>query len=108
MAFTDLDEHVAEVFGDARAEDQHTTSVQSPRGSRGFRSKQEKRRLEHQRRIRRAMERFLQRMMSGEIPSTCRGPYCMSLLAPQRGVPKGFCSDDCKKVKAKVMRRLNG
>lgn len=103
MAFTDLAEHLEEVFGEIRTEDQHTASVQSQRGSRGFRSAKEKRRVEHQRRIRRAMERFMLEIASGVRPSTCCGPYCHHLLKPQRGAVRRFCSKYCERLKRKMV-----
>jgi hypothetical protein len=105
MAFTDLDEHIAEIFGTVVAEDQHTTSLQSQRGSgapRGYRTTREKHRVEHERRKRRAIERFMAEVADGTRPTTCRGPSCCNLLLPQRGAILECCSGRCRKAKQRM------
>lgn len=106
MSFTDLDEHLAEAFGDAeRVEFAHARPQTQRKGSRrAFISRHEKHRREHMRRMKRAAEQFLLEARDGTRPTRCKRVGCCNVIHIVRGPVQLFCGRACKAAHQERLR----
>jgi hypothetical protein len=101
MAFTDLDEHLAEAFGEQVAEHFDGFGILDKRPNKerynpGVYEAKEARKAE--RKHAETVEHHLAALASGAIPGTCEGPECCNLMPiepPVRGAATTVCSADC-------------
>lgn len=101
MAFTDLDEHLAEAFGERVAEhfagfglldkrpnkERYSPGVYEAKEARKAERKHASRALRH-----------LEDLATGRVPSTCLGPTCCNLMPialPEKGPAPTVCSTAC-------------
>ena len=101
MPFTDLDEHLAEAFGEYVAEIYLLRPSKSPEA---YRTPQAKARQNMRRSARRTAQtaaRWMVEMISGVRPTSCRGPECHNLLSPKPRRAVGivlYCCRTCSNV----------
>lgn len=102
MAWEDLEQDIAEEFGDQRTEVHagflfHSSTDREKRSAVGYARWKMARRV--RRRIKRRREwaeRHLLTLATGSRPSRCQRPGCHNLLSPKRGPIRRTCSAVCR------------
>ena len=103
MPFTDLDEHLAEAFGEQVAEVPALPArAKSPESYRRAESKAKSNQRRKRALAAKRTARWLAELLDGTRPSRCDGPGCCNLLAPwpKRGAGiTFFCGEDCSSAR---------